>query len=77
MATVPVCNSLLTFVGQTLNCSGGWSTTSINNFLPFNPSTLDPVSILSAMASGMVIVFPVYFVAWAASFVLSMISGRR
>jgi len=74
---VPVCNAVISWVGQTATCSGVWSTVSIDNFLPFNPSTLDPISIVSALASGMIIIFPIYAVAWGASFVLSMISGRH
>jgi len=56
-------------------CSGVLS--SIPSSLPFDPSQLDPVAVVSAMASGAFVVFPAYAIAWGAAQVLKMLAGDR
>ncbi|UOA07509.1 hypothetical protein [Methylobacter sp. S3L5C] len=54
-------------------CSGVLS--NIPSSLPFDPSQLDPVAVVSAMASGAAVVFPAYAVAWGVAQVIKMLSG--
>lgn len=74
-------------MSSALSCSVDWVLSNppscpgvlvnIPSSLPFDPSQLDPVAVMSAIASGAFVVFPAYAIAWGAAQVLKIIGGRH
>jgi len=73
MSATIICAGVIDVAVLPATCSTGWL--SIDTGLGFDISTLDPTAILSAFTAGAVVCFVPLSVAWACSFVLSMISG--
>lgn len=69
-----ICSVDWTLTTTPPTCSGTLS--NLPNSLPFDPSQLDPVAVVSAMASGALVVFPLYAIAWGVSQVIKTIGVR-